>query len=151
NSVQTSVVIVKPGGTGRPMLAISARFAPLPPSRFFISFVPSAFPPPKKNVRFATFPAFLRIAVLALTLTPFLWPFLSATFLGFSDLDLVLARLGMGAHIPRPGAAREGFRSRTGRGHAPPARRCGVTRPWRVARPPARRRRPVPGPSCRGP
>src|SRR5262245_60359364 len=84
------------------MLAISARFAPLPPSRFFISFVPSAFPPPKKNVRFATFPAFLRIAVLALTLTPFLWPFLSATFLGFSDLDFVLARLGMGAYLPCP-------------------------------------------------
>ena len=31
--VQTSVVMVKPGGTGRPRLAISARPAPLPPSR----------------------------------------------------------------------------------------------------------------------
>jgi hypothetical protein len=27
----SSVVIVKPGGTGRPIAAISARFAPLPP------------------------------------------------------------------------------------------------------------------------
>src|SRR4030095_3310995 len=93
--------MVNPGDTGSPMLAISARFAPLPPSRFFISFVPSALPPPKKYVRL---PAFFKIAVLALTFTPFLapflWPFLSATFLGFSDLDLVLLRLGMGAHIP---------------------------------------------------
>ena len=69
------------------MFAISARFAPLPPSRFFISFVPSALLPPKKNVRFATFPAFFKMAVftlaaffkmavftltLALTLIPFL-------------------------------------------------------------------------------
>src|SRR4051812_26290797 len=94
------------------MFAISARFAPLPPSRFFISFVPSALPPPKKNVRFDSFPAFFKIAVfpmifpitLALTLIPFLWPFLwpffNTTFLGFSDLSLFLARLGMGAHIP---------------------------------------------------
>ena len=109
--MQTSVVIVNPGGTGRPMLAISARFAPLPPSRFFISFVPSALPPPKKNVRFDTFPAFFKIAVLALTLIPFLWPFLwpflSATFLVFSDLDLFLARLGMGAYLPCPGSPRK--------------------------------------------
>src|SRR6476469_9364129 len=78
------------------MLAISARFAPLPPSRFFISFVPSALPPPKKKVRFETFPAFFKIAVLALTL----WPFFNTTFLVFSDLDLFLARLGMGAYLP---------------------------------------------------
>jgi hypothetical protein len=58
------------------MFAISARFAPLPPSRFFISFVPSALPPPKKNVRFATFPAFFKIAVFTLTLALTLIPFL---------------------------------------------------------------------------
>ncbi len=40
--VQTSVVIVNPGGTGRPRLLISARFAPLPPSRFFMEASPSA-------------------------------------------------------------------------------------------------------------
>jgi hypothetical protein len=40
--VQTSVVMVKPGGTGRPMRAISARFAPLPPSSGFIVVLPSA-------------------------------------------------------------------------------------------------------------
>src|SRR5436190_2778368 len=102
--------MVKPGGTGRPMLAISARFAPLPPSRFFISFVPSALLPPKKYVRL---PAFFKIAVLALTLIPFLcpflWPFLNATFLGFSDLDLFLARLGMGVRIPCRGSPRKIF------------------------------------------
>ncbi len=42
NSRQASVEIVKPGGTGRPRLVISARFAPLPPRRYFISRLPSA-------------------------------------------------------------------------------------------------------------
>ena len=32
-ALQASVVIVNPGGTGTPMRIISARFAPLPPSR----------------------------------------------------------------------------------------------------------------------
>ena len=40
--MQTSVVIVKPAGTGILSKFISAKFAPLPPSRFFISAVPSA-------------------------------------------------------------------------------------------------------------
>ena len=40
--------IVKPGGTGTPRLVISARLAPLPPRMAFMSFVPSAAPPPKK-------------------------------------------------------------------------------------------------------
>ena len=31
-SLQASVLMVKPGGTGTPMRTISARFAPLPPS-----------------------------------------------------------------------------------------------------------------------
>ena len=44
SSVQTSVVMVKPGGTGRPRLLISARLAPLPPSRSRIFAVPSALP-----------------------------------------------------------------------------------------------------------
>src|SRR5262245_2061115 len=98
------------------MFAISARFAPLPPSRFFISFVPSALPPPKKYVRL---PAFFKTTVLppAFTpfLAPFLWPFLRATFLGFSDLDLFLARLGMGAHIPCRGSPRKAFLAKTRR------------------------------------
>ncbi|PAV92746.1 hypothetical protein WR25_13110 [Diploscapter pachys] len=43
-----AVLIVKPGGTGRPIDAISARFAPLPPSRFLSPFPPSETPPPKR-------------------------------------------------------------------------------------------------------
>ena len=39
---QAPVVMVKPGGTGRPRLVISARFAPFPPSRYFCSFEPSS-------------------------------------------------------------------------------------------------------------
>src|SRR2546430_17120442 len=41
--------MVKPGGTGRPRLAISARLAPLPPSRSRISALPSALPSPNVN------------------------------------------------------------------------------------------------------
>ena len=46
---QTSVEIVKPGGTGTPSRVISARFAPLPPSSVALRrALPSARPPPKK-------------------------------------------------------------------------------------------------------
>ena len=41
NSRQASVLMVNPGGTGRPSLVISARFAPLPPSSAFWSLSPS--------------------------------------------------------------------------------------------------------------
>src|SRR3954468_2816442 len=41
--------MVKPGGTGRPRLAISARLAPLPPSRSRSPALPSALPSPKVN------------------------------------------------------------------------------------------------------
>src|SRR5215470_11020535 len=47
--------MVKPGGTGRPRPAISARFAPLPPSRFFIAALPSAVPPPNAYTKRAAF------------------------------------------------------------------------------------------------
>ncbi|MNS58100.1 hypothetical protein D3C72_910070 [compost metagenome] len=40
--MQTVVGMVKPGGTGSPALVISARLAPLPPSRSFIEALPSA-------------------------------------------------------------------------------------------------------------
>src|SRR6266496_3016962 len=50
--LQTSVEMVNPGGTGRPALVISARPAPLPPSRSFISRFPSALPLPKKYTYF---------------------------------------------------------------------------------------------------
>ena len=39
--LQTSVVIVKPGGTEIPRLLISARFAPFPPRRLIIEASPS--------------------------------------------------------------------------------------------------------------
>src|SRR5579883_2366717 len=42
----TSVVMVKPGGTGNPSDAISARLAPLPPSSALSVARPSALPPP---------------------------------------------------------------------------------------------------------
>src|ERR1700704_3448266 len=54
--LQTSVEIVKPGGTGRPAFVISARPAPLPPSRSFMLRLPSAFPLPKKYTYFFAFP-----------------------------------------------------------------------------------------------
>ena len=43
--MQTSVVIVNPGGTGNPIRAISARFAPLPPSNSLCFASPSVFLP----------------------------------------------------------------------------------------------------------
>ena len=45
--VQASVVMVKPGGTGTPRLAISATLAPLPPKRSRIAAAPSARGAPK--------------------------------------------------------------------------------------------------------
>src|ERR1700730_1695018 len=44
--------MVKPGGTGRPRLAISARPAPLPPRRLRMSARPSALPLPKPKTHF---------------------------------------------------------------------------------------------------
>ncbi len=41
-SMQVLLASVNPGGTVMPMFTISARFAPLLPSTFFISRVPSA-------------------------------------------------------------------------------------------------------------
>src|ERR1700692_2614876 len=50
--LQTSVEMVKPGGTGRPALVISAKPEPLPPSRSFMFRLPSALPDPKKKTCF---------------------------------------------------------------------------------------------------
>src|SRR5262249_39959122 len=44
--------MVKPGGTGNPRFAISARFAPLPPSKSRIAALPSALPSPKVKTHF---------------------------------------------------------------------------------------------------
>src|SRR6266481_980788 len=49
--------MVKPGGTGRPRLAISARLAPLPPNRSRNSALPSALPSPKVKTHLPAFTA----------------------------------------------------------------------------------------------
>src|ERR1700681_4333176 len=49
--------MVKPGGTGSPRLAISARLAPLPPSKSRNSALPSALPSPKVNTHLPDFAA----------------------------------------------------------------------------------------------
>src|SRR3954452_748129 len=49
--------MVKPGGTGRPRLAISARLAPLPPSKSRMLAWPSALPSPKVNTHLPDFAA----------------------------------------------------------------------------------------------
>src|SRR6202035_5028102 len=49
--------MVKPGGTGSPRLAISARLAPLPPSRSRRPALPSALPSPKVNTHLPDFTA----------------------------------------------------------------------------------------------
>src|SRR5437773_7587449 len=74
--LQTSVEIVKPGGTGRPAFVISARPAPFPPSRSFMLRLPSAFPLPKKYTYF-----FDRPAAPAFPAPPALPAFFPAAFL----------------------------------------------------------------------
>src|ERR1700721_4690846 len=49
--------MVKPGGTGRPRLAISARLAPLPPSKSRNPALPSALPSPNVNTHLPDFAA----------------------------------------------------------------------------------------------
>src|SRR3954449_1319890 len=58
---------VKHGGTGRPRLAISARLAPLPPSKSRISALPSALPSPNVNTHL---PDVSRSADLLVTALP---------------------------------------------------------------------------------
>src|ERR1700722_422919 len=55
--MHTEVGMVKPGGTGRPRLAISARLAPLPPSKSRNPALPSALPSPKVNTHLPDFTA----------------------------------------------------------------------------------------------
>src|SRR3984957_16832686 len=55
--MHTEVGMVKPGGTGRPRLAISARLAPLPPSRSRRPALPSALPSPNVNTHLPDFAA----------------------------------------------------------------------------------------------
>src|SRR5207302_1561768 len=60
--------MVKPGGTGRPRLAISARPAPLPPSRLRMPARPSALPLPKRYTHFGLPAAPLTAALAAAAL-----------------------------------------------------------------------------------
>src|ERR1700690_1647549 len=60
--------MVKPGGTGRPRLAISARLAPLPPSKSRRPALPSALPSPKVNTHLPDFAA--SAATLPATILP---------------------------------------------------------------------------------
>ena len=62
-SVQTSVVIVNPGGTGTPIRFISAKLAPFPPNKFFIVVSPSAFLLPKKYTFFVVVILFYNLSV----------------------------------------------------------------------------------------
>src|ERR1700739_4109027 len=54
--------MVKPGGTGRPALVISAKPAPLPPRTSFILPLPSALPPPNEYTYLVA--VFLEVALL---------------------------------------------------------------------------------------
>src|SRR6266481_2906730 len=54
--------MVKPGGTGRPRFAISARPAPLPPRRLRICARPSALPLPKLYTHLVSPSDFFRAA-----------------------------------------------------------------------------------------
>src|SRR6266481_5460723 len=60
--------MVKPGGTGRPRLAISARLAPLPPSKSRRPAFPSALPSPKVNTHLPDFAAATAAGLRAATL-----------------------------------------------------------------------------------
>src|SRR4030081_3670804 len=74
--------MVKPGGTGRPRLAISARLAPLPPSRSRNPALPSALPSPKVNTHLPDFvtsaAGLLATGFLAALAAGLAWLFFSA-------------------------------------------------------------------------
>src|SRR2546423_3409518 len=59
--------MVKPGGTGRPRFAISARLAPLPPSKSRMSALPSARPSPNVNTHLPGLPPAAGLPATALT------------------------------------------------------------------------------------
>src|SRR4030081_343185 len=85
--------MVKPGGTGSPRLAISARLAPLPPSRSRRPALPSALPSPNVNTHlpdFAVSAAGLAAAILPAGLAELFFSALRALADGAG-----LARTGM--------------------------------------------------------
>ena len=65
------VGIVNPGGTGKPIEVISARFAPFPPSNSFLVASPSVLEAPQQYVIFGVrvfFVVFLRRVAVAIGL-----------------------------------------------------------------------------------
>src|SRR5882724_13203426 len=92
--------MVKPGGTGSPRLAISARLAPLPPSKSRNPALPSALPSPNVNTHLPDFAA--SVAGLLTALLP------AGFGAGLAGLFFkVLRALASGAALARAGA--EGF------------------------------------------
>src|ERR1700686_3809126 len=87
--------MVKPGGTGSPRLAISARLAPLPPSRSRRPALPSALPSPNVKTHLPDF------AVSAAGLAAAILPALPA---GLAELFFsALRALADGAGLARTG------------------------------------------------
>src|SRR4030088_2640673 len=88
--------MVRPGGTGRPRLAISARLAPLPPSRSRKPALPSALPSPKVNTHLPDFTASAAGLLATILLTGF--------GVGFAELFCnALRALAGGAGFARAG------------------------------------------------
>src|ERR1700693_3922109 len=100
-SRQASVWMVKPGGTGRPALVISAKPAPLPPRSSFILPLPSALPPPKEKTYlvaefFSVVPKVSgRVCVAIMSILPLLF----RRFLGFFAFGHDLGEIGDGGEF----------------------------------------------------
>src|SRR6202048_5492579 len=98
--------MVKPGGTGRPRLAISARLAPLPPSRSRSCALPS----PKVNTHLPDFAASVLTLLATLLAAGFFAadfrPLFDATFFGATGAA-GLAGLFLTGLLPRGLRARE--------------------------------------------
>src|ERR1700709_271976 len=91
--------MVKPGGTGRPRLAISARLAPLPPSKSRNPALPSALPSPNVNTHL---PDFARsgapwVATGFVVILPVVFTGILATVLGAGLAGLFFRALRAGA------------------------------------------------------
>src|SRR6185312_2234331 len=81
--------MVKPGGTGKPRLAISARLAPLPPRRSRRPAFPSALPSPKVNTHFPALTVSAAGAFRACLAGGFAGPFVSVFRVDAVDAGLV--------------------------------------------------------------
>src|SRR6478736_6006370 len=95
--------MVKPGGTGRPRLAISARLAPLPPRRSRRPALPSALPSPNVNTHF---PEGIAAAGFAAALAAGFATALTADFaVRLAELFFSALRTAGGAALARAGVA----------------------------------------------